>query len=450
VIETATSNLNGAKLAVDEAGLQKKILPELQSLLSLFHENSGGNEDRFTVFPDDDKIGRAHGYISGVRNAIILRICTLVMDSFLFDEKLGLDKTLSGEIRHGFFSNLMHARLEQAKLLAELDEQGKYRPNSHWREINQLVSSSFTERMEALLNNFGERLNSVIANAEEWMKIQQGNEGKDGVFQHELMKNDFDKVRAFVEKEHKAEQVCEFIFGILWENVEKEAGAIRDRLNGSFRSQVDGLFAKLESDLMLLKRNMALMEMMNAISQARDGIKEDISTSAEWFRRTKSNVIQAGTLGKAVAIAINSFASVKGSDFDIRMELDSGLQDVPIQDVSVKPFILAFVNLLDNCYRHSGLWSRTQVSIRGTIVNDQSIIRVENDLSAEKLLSLTPEVMSGIENKISNADSLNLIRTEGGSGLVKAYNALVGIGATTRLHVEVNDKNFAAVVDYGT
>jgi hypothetical protein len=450
VIETATSNLNGAKLAVDEAGLQKKVLPELQSLLSLFNENSGGNDDRFTIFPEDEKIGRQHGYISGARNAIILRICNLVMDAFLFDEKLGLDKTLSGEIRHGFFSNLMHARLEQAKLLAELDEGGRYRPNRHWREINQLVSSSFTERMESLLNNFGERLNSIIANAEEWMKIKQGNEGKDGVFEHELTKDDFDSIRAFVERDRTAELVCDFIFGILWGKVEQEASVIRDRLNGSFRAEVDGLFAKLESDLVLLKRNMALVELMNAISQARDGIKEDISTVAEWFRRAKSNVIQAGTLGNAVAIAINSFASVKGSDFAIRMELDSGLQEVPIQDVSVKPFILAFVNLLDNCYRHSGLWSRTQVSIRGSIVDEQSIIRVENDLSVEKAIGLNPEVMSGIENKIFNADSLNLIRTEGGSGLVKAYNALVGIGPTTRLHVETNQNSFAAVVYYGT
>lgn len=450
VIETATSNLNGAKLTVDEAGLQKKLLPEVQSLLTLFRENSGGNDDRFTIFSEGELIGRQLGYISGARNAIILRICNLVMGAFLFDEKFGLDKTLSGEIRHGFFSNLMHARLEQAKLLAELNEDGKYRPNIHWREINQLVSSSFTERMESLLNSFGERLNSIIANAEEWMKIRQSTEGKDGVFEHELTKDDFDSVRGFVETDCTAEQICDFIFCLLWKRVENESAVIRERLNGPFRAEVDGLFAKLESDLIFLKRNMALVELTNAVSQARDGIKEDISTIAEWFRRAKNNVIQAGTLGNAVAIAINSFASVKGSDFAINMELDSSLQDVPIKDVSVKPFILAFVNLLDNCYRHSGLWSRTKVFIRGSIIDEQSIIRVENDLSTEKASALTPEVISGIENKIFNADSLNLIRTEGGSGLVKAYNGLVGIGPATRLNVEAKLNSFAAVVYYGT
>jgi hypothetical protein len=450
VIETATTNLNGAKLAVDEAALQKKLLPELQGLLTLFAETTEGNDDRFTIFAETEPSGKQRGYISGARNAIILRICNLVMDAFMFDEKLGLDKTLSGEIRHGFFSNLMHARLEQAKLLAELDDSGRYRPNKHWRDINHLVSATFIEKIESKLNSFGEKLNALIAQAEEWMKVRHGSDGKQGIFQHELRKGDFDNIRAFVEAGRTPEQVCNHILGILWKNVDEEASTIRDRLNGSFRTEVDGLFSQLETDLTVLKRNMALVELMNAISQARDGIKEDISTAAEWFRRASGRVIQAGTLGNAVAIAINSFALVKGSVFAIRTELDPGLQEVPIQDVSVKPFILAIVNLLDNCYRHSGLWSRTQVFIRGAITEDESIIRIENDLHSEKAAGLTPEVVAAIESKISNADSINLIRSEGGSGLVKAYNGLIGIGPSTRLHVEANGNSFAAVVYYGS
>jgi hypothetical protein len=450
VIETATTNLNGAKIAVDESALRKKLRIEVGNLLEIFHQTQDANDDRFTVTPEQLTSGKAHGYISGARNAIIFRLCKLVIDSFMFDEKFGLDKTLSGEIRHGFFSNLMHARLEEKKLLAETDAQGHYMANQHWREINHLVSQDAMNQIEKVINRFGEELNGLITEAEGWMKIKNGTDGMTGILEYDLPKKDFDSIRRFVEGGNDAEAVCNHIFEILWIGFDRCLAEIRDKLNGVFRDKVDKLFQQLEQDLVHLKRHIAMVELMSAIAQVRNGIREDISTASEWFRRTKSNEIQAGTLEKAVAIAINSFERVKGSIFGIATDLDHNLQQVPIADHHVKPFILAFVNLLDNCYRHSGLWSRTQVRIDGKLEGNVAVLKINNDLSPEKARSLTPDILAAIRSKISNADSLNLIRTEGGSGLVKAFNGISGLGSDMRLDVSCGDGIFSAIIYYGT
>lgn len=450
IIDTATNNLNGAKIAVDESALRKNLRTEVANLVNLFHQTQDANDDRFTITPDQPGIGKAHGYLSGARNAVILRLCNLVMESFLFDEKYGLDKTLSGEIRHGFFSNLMHARLEERKLLAETDANGRYRPNLHWREINHLINLSSMEEIEKLINRFGEKLNVLISEAESWMKIRNGSDGARGYLESDLAKDEFDKIRRFVEGSNDSEAVCNYIFSVVWKRVEASLAKIRDQLNNGFRSEVDNLFQELEDQLMQLKRHVALVELMGAIAQVRNGIKEDISTAAEWFRRAELSEIQAGTLEKAIAIAINSFERVKGAIFGIKTDFKQSFQYVQIEDSSVKPFILAFVNLLDNSYRHSGLWSRTQVRIEGSVEGGTAVIRISNDLSAEKSASLTPEILSAIRSKISNADSINLIRTEGGSGLVKAFNGISSLGPNTRLDVDCREDEFTAIVYYGT
>jgi hypothetical protein len=450
IIDTATNNLNGAKIAVDESALRKNLRVEVANLIELFHQTQDNNDDRFTITPEQPVTGKAHGYLSGARNAIILRLCNLVMESFLFDEKFGLDKTLSGEIRHGFFSNLMHARLEERKLLAETDANGHYRPNLHWREVNHLINLNSMEEIEKLINRFGERLNLLIAEAESWMKIKNGSDGAPGYLEHDLAKDDFDKIRRFVEGSRDAEAVCNYIFSVVWKRVEASLAKIREQLNNGFRTKVDNLFQELEDQLMRLKRHVALVELMSAIAQVRNGIKEDISTAAEWFRRAEMSEIQAGTLEKAIAIAINSFERVKGAIFGIKTDFEQGFEYVKIEDAAVKPFILAFVNLLDNSYRHSGLWSRTQVQIQGKIEGKSAVIRISNDLSAEKCSSLTSDILSAIRSKISNADSLNLIRTEGGSGLVKAFNGISSLGPNTRLDVDCRENEFTAIVYYGT
>ncbi|GGY48840.1 hypothetical protein GCM10007387_33880 [Pseudoduganella albidiflava] len=448
IIETATTNLNGAKISVDESAIRKKIRVEIANLVTLFDQHINSAEERFTITLDQPVFGKAHGYLSGARNAIILRLCNLVMEAFMFDEKFGLDKALSGEIRHGFFSNLMHAKLEEKKLLAETDAKGFYLPNDHWREINHLVSKSGMEEIEQILNKFGEDLNSLIAEAENWMKIKTAATGGSALIEYELSKDDFDKIYAYVESEKDPDAICMFIFRILWEHIDNSLDGIRERLNGQFRTDLDGLFQVLETNLLHLTRHMSLVELRGAVSQVRNEVRDDISTAAEWFRRATSNEILAGTMDRAIAIAITSFERVKGGVFAIDTNLSASLNQVPIDNTAVKPLILALVNLLDNCYRHSGLWSRTKVTINGKVVDNLVILEIQNDLIAEKSLTLTSEFISAIRSKISNADSLNLIRTEGGSGLVKAFNSIASLGGGTRLDVAMIEGKFTATIYY--
>jgi len=447
IVDTGTSELNGAKIFVDDNALKRKHLEEVRSLLALYEKIPQGSDERYTKIDSDNSKG---GYVSGSRNSLIERLYTTISNSFVFDDKYGLDRNLSAEIRHGFFSNLMRARLEELHLLTELDEKGSYLPNLFWKERNSLVRDVYWNDIDALLASFSRKFDATVAEAEEWMKINIQTDEGTGMFSFELTMDEFGSIRKVVERTGDADYVCSHIFDVLWWKTDSALSALRDRLNGDFKGSIDAAFADCIQELTVAKGELALFDLMQALTRARNEIQEDINTASEWLNKTKNSEINAGNLLRLIEIAVRSFEKVRGNAFSINISPLDEISHIAVNSQVTKPFILAIINLLDNCYTHSGLGQDTQVEITGRLLDDFSTVAIRNDLSLEKQTQLDSSRLAEIRKKLKSTDISRHIRGEGGTGLIKANLEISYLGRDSRLEVSRDSAYFNASITYNS
>ncbi|RQS57428.1 hypothetical protein DID96_36590 [Burkholderia sp. Bp8963] len=110
ITEASTTEINGNKIFVDTDAIRASMLEEVDSLLSIYKISDEPDGEGFVRAPSISEEERK--VVAGDRNTTLFKIITQVRRKFLIDEKHGLDKNLSAEIRHGFFENLMRSRLE--------------------------------------------------------------------------------------------------------------------------------------------------------------------------------------------------------------------------------------------------------------------------------------------------------------------------------------------------
>jgi len=387
-------------------------------------------------------------YLSGSRNSTILKMFGIIAGSYLFDDKFGLDKNLSGEIRHGFFANLMRARLEEHNLLTELDDKGSYLPNVHWRERNSLIKEKYWEEIDEILKDFSRRFDKRITDAEEWMKIDLHTANSERLFSFKPSLDEIDHIKDILNVSEDASYVVNYLIGILSSKTDAALLAVRERLNGEFKSDITELFQTTIEKLNVAKGGAALLDLMNALVRVRNEIQEDIHTATQWFYKSENPEISAGTLDRLVEIAVRSFEKVRGNAYVINLNIPHSFGNVPVNGRIGKPFILAIINLLDNCYVHSGLHQATQVSIAGDISGATADLMIENNLSNEKQESLDERILDDIRAKISRSDVSAHIRGEGGTGLIKANHEISYLGVRSNLTIKRMEDKFIATIAY--
>lgn len=448
LIDAKTSELHGAKIYVDEQSIKKKITESIQTYLSLYRLAEEVDDDRVTLITDDSQSNTKQVYLSGSKNSIVLRIITEIKDEFLFDSRNGLDKNLSAEIRHGFFSNLMRSKLEAKHLLTEINEEGKYGSNLVWKEFYSLLSDDIWAGVDGALANFSEKFNLLIQQAEEWMKIRSSPSESLRLFDFELPLMHFQSIKGAADSGAEAGDVIDHIFQLLWKTSEEAMSVMRDKLNVDFKNGVDGLFEQLFEEIAKVKRGAALVDLISAINLAKDEIKEDIAAAAEWFHRSTQVSSQPVSLPLAIEIATNAFRNIKSPNVLFTSLCGEDTRGVRIEGAVVKYLILALINLFDNACRHSGYGASTQISVSCCRKMDGVEIVVSNPLvpRQEELLFLGG--LDRIQERLQAPPKSLLLRTEGGSGLTKVKSNMSNVGSNIDIDVAVNGSVFSVRIYY--
>lgn len=445
IVDTGTSEFNSAKIFVNEAIIRKKHLDEITSMIAIYRKAPLDSEDRYTQNNQDPTAGI---YVSGSRNSTILKMFGIIAYSYLFDDKYGLDKNLSGEIRHGFFSNLMRARLEEHNLLTELGDKAAYLSNEHWRERNPLVKQKYWDEIDDILKDFSRSFDNYIAEAEEWMKIDFQTANMQRLFSFKLTIEEIEHMKEILNASDDASYVVNYIIGIMSSKTDAALISIRERINGEFKTNLTELFQTTIAKLNVVKGGAALLDLMSALVRVRNEIQEDIHTATLWFYKSENPEISAGTLDRLVEIAARSFEKVRGNAYVIKLNIPAHFSSVPVNNRIGKPFILAIINLLDNCYAHSGLQQATQVSIVGDLLGSKANLTIANNLSKERQDSLSEGVVEDICTKLCKPDVSRHIRGEGGTGLIKANHEIGYLGRGSGLSIMRSDDRFIANIAY--
>lgn len=448
IIEASTTEINSNKIFVDTNAIRASALEEVDSLLSIYKISDAKGEGfvRAPSISDEER-----KVVAGDRNTVLLKIITLIRKKFLTDDKHGLDKNLSAEIRHGFFENLMRSRLEKEHLLTEVGDHGGYLPNTYWRNKNVFLQKRVLNEIDDHLKWFSASFNRLIDEAEHWMQIttQSPTENLEGpAFEFSLHVGEFEDVQDFADRTNDAATLIDYITEMLWGRTESCLLLMRERLNNVFGVRVDSLFEELIERIVTSKGQAGGLELMRAIVQVRSEIKEDIAMVVSWFKRNVNPYTTEHSLKALVDIAVICFKTVKMFTNHIEVNLPIEFIRQKIPGSGLKPFVIAVMTLLDNCFKRSGFGTDTLVQVSGTIHTKSLRIRISNPLSPERDKALTDETLCEIRQKMSGPGSMNLMRIEGGTGIGKAYNHLKMASFRLSLSIEKCDSEFCADIAY--
>jgi tetratricopeptide (TPR) repeat protein len=449
IIDFAASGISSHKITIDVDSLRKNLSKESSSLFNSYKSLPEHEEERVTLWrenPDPNEADNA--YMTGPKNSLILKLCNLHREAFLFDDKHGLDKILSTEIRHGFFSNLMRSILQERVLITNIADDGKYSANQYWREKNLMVNIDVWKRIDNKLKEFSAGFNKLILDTEEWMKIRVTVDQTNRVFAYNLLLHDFKDVQSKLIASDSSDDVSQYIFDLLLRQTEGFLTEIRQRLHSEFQIKLDALFKKLIDDITIEKRSVALVELMSTILQTQSDIKELVTTVSEWFKISPHLELGQLQFDRVVEISTTIFKNINGATLDITLELNPYLKDVNVPGPSVKPLTIALINLIDNCYRRSGLSSKVKISLVGNATDNGAILSISNNLSFDNIQLLTNSLFRETNRRLISPKSSILMRTESGSGLVKAANQISSASEKSTLNVELIDSTFTAIVNY--
>lgn len=455
VVDSGVTEFNVGKINVNVAALMRLVKNETESLYKLYHSASDNEENKFLKIGDAYVDGTtARAVVTGDRNTTLLKIIHTVQHAFLFDEKHGLDKNLSGEIRHGWFSNLMRSRPEEEKLLTEIDESGQYKKNEFWLRVNALVSDEIRLNIDKDLAWFSAEFNALVLEGENWMRVTSDSDGSSAVFNYWIFTDNFIKIKEFADINPKFDDFLSFLFDFLWGQTEYFLSIIREKINVDLKNRVDDLFIALLSRIERSRQGAALVELHNAVGRTKNDIVEDVITISEWFKRGANTPPRDRSVRELINIAIVCFERVKGFVPVFCRTLGEGPAIQQISGEHVKSFIVSLVNLFDNAYRHSGFGGSTVVSIeaenRSRSEMDKSwAVVVTNPLTESAIIDLTAQRIWQLDQAMRGTASLEKMREEGGSGLVKVYNQLRTISNMFDVKISVNGGRFHTEITYG-
>src|SRR5690606_25640149 len=140
---------------------------------------------------------------------------TLHLESFLFDENFGLDKNLSTEIRHGFFSNYMRSILQERSLITEIGDDDQYASNEYWKTQYLIVCDDILEAVDIKLKEFSSGFNGLIYRVEEWMHIRILVEQTNRVFFYPFHVEDSQVIQEKLDVSNDPKEISLYIFDFL-------------------------------------------------------------------------------------------------------------------------------------------------------------------------------------------------------------------------------------------
>lgn len=423
VLDSSASHFQISKIYVDDVSLKKKLLKEISTLFESYRYAEDSPESLEVVTLEGDESAPIQAFVRGAKSDILLKSIGLMLDSFLYDENHGLDTNLSTEIRHGFFSNYLRSDLESRRLISEIDADGNFKSVTYWDEMySNILSPLFLEQITEEFKVFTNGFNETIREAQSWMKVSSSHDEKNALFVYNVYVAQYDYVKLWIEYCTDAEQFIDEVFGMFWEITDNHLILMREKINVDLKGKIQQLFYDLLNRLDLIKGGAPLTDLMSNVVASQNRTSEIISEISDWFNINQHRDLSQQTLTQVINVAINCLEKIKGKEIKVTKDFDKYFSSHVVDGFTVKKFILALINILENSIKHSGLNHNLIIQINVYALDKCLCIDIINNLSDEVKVALTPKRIEYLNNLLTSPNSLELMRAEGGTGLAKASN----------------------------
>ncbi|MGF1798396.1 hypothetical protein, partial [Photobacterium swingsii] len=435
IVESGASKLSNAKIHVDIKHLINKKKNDIKSLIKLYHEES-----------DDSNLVEFNkgGLPTSSKDKVIHKIINSLMIEFLDNNDVGLDKNLSSEIKHGFFSDLISSKFNEHNLTTELDLEGNYKSNDYWLKYYEIVSPKLMSAIDQSLNSFTTNFHKLIEEAESWMKVSWDSSHPERVFSFiSVSYEEFIRVKQLVIENKTPDEIGELVYAIMLELLDEKLSIMKDKLNGEFSAKLDRLIVILLDEIDRIKGTAALNDLTNAVHTVRNGVKEDIKTASEWFSLSNDKDLPPLSLSKVIKIGERCFSKFTNHKPNIIITDNC---DADINGKHISSIVFTLINTLNNACKYG---AGNTIYIESQSLSQVGFtIEVANDINEVREKVLKGGGLGELTKKLDDLKRTDLLRTQGGTGLYRSLHELKLCSSDFNLIPYIANNKFIVKVSY--
>ncbi|RKP54120.1 hypothetical protein D7Z26_12100 [Cohnella endophytica] len=356
-----------------------------------------------------------------------------IRNQFVFNNKYGLDATLSTRIRHGALMNEMRSPFENQNLiLSKRNHQSeRYELNPFWGETLNELTEEETEQIRIVLEDFSKKIDSKIYEINtEWIRILTEIKPVKGFFNYVLsdavVRNIYEIFYSSAVK--NSEDFFDIIIVFLWRMTEENLTLLRTKIKDEIGFYFINCIQLLERKINDLQYKLSLSEKIHRefhskITNCRVDAQNQLDKISNWFKISKNKDDSDFDANLLVDTFIETYEMLNPlyKEIKITSEIVSG----SVFSGTVFTYLIDILSILfNNAVQHSGFHNLTDLEVDISIIeNDKTsemIIEMKNNLSSDMDIIKLKENIQKIITNIANEDYIkDYSAKEGGTGFIK-------------------------------
>jgi hypothetical protein len=377
---------------------------------------------------------------SGEKSTVLVTTYLTLAYDFALNQKYGLDKYLSAEVRHQIFIPQLRACFEKNKLVTA-QKHGEYLENDFWRTEYNFVSDEIITRLDQILKNFSEQIDGALSRVNDSFKVWIAGEPASQPFDFSPTPERLMRLAQIINNSPTFDIFFNDLISFMLELAVEGARAAQQLINDTLLPEVSAYLDQLEAEINNWKGYAPLFNLMQSIRSARSDFTKEVEVVLTWFRFVGSDNLQSfESLGTVIEAAVSSFRSIfehKGKT----LIYNSAKTELILNYREARSLFISLFIALENALRYG--CGETPVSINHQIAQDKDRLVVANR-TAYRIEG--PEEFIRLRRKEWENEFSPLSNQEGGTGLYKINSLLSGSSRGFGFDISITELMFEASI----
>lgn len=355
-------------------------------------------------------------------DTVLIEIIMDMRDRFLLDPHHGLDSYLSRRVRHHSMTGYLRGPVEEETLITSRNtKSSRYAENTYW--VNRLGGRTPGDRARIAncFESFAEEFDRIILTLKNELFHVHSTDYPKGLFNVPISAPMIHLARSAVQTDMSLDGFCSVCFSLFWGSLDGSLQEAQRRLRNDTKRELSATFQRLRASLRkAVQERDRYDDAAVIIGKASENVQGGIDKMAEWFVRTEIQQTNIQySIDKVLEIAIASALS-SHRPFDPLVTKDITCNyHVRAGDLIVVAEII--LTALGNVKAYGGARNQPRVNISAhcSAGTDTLLLRVENDVEPAALSVEARKRVDHIRCQIQDGSYVDMIRLEGGSGLMK-------------------------------
>jgi len=346
-------------------------------------------------------------------------------------------------------SGYLRGAIENEHLITTVDHvTRRYVENTYWPQRLTGVTGTENQQLQKALARFSEEFDRVIEVLRaDTLRVNSTDHPK-GLFTIKISAPIYHLIRSLIGADTDMEVFCSACYAIFWTSLNPALMAAQTALRVDAYNSISSAFHRLKGALRkTLKDPSRYAAISSAIQAASEELNRNVHGVADWFNKTESALSQQSySIEQAVDICIEAaMHSCKPFAPDILKEIESSQMISSVGLVQLADIILT---LLGNVRQHSACSGTVHVTLNVLVKARMMVVKMESDIGRAACNDESKRRVSSIRNRIADGSYIEMIRSEGHSGLFKLAGMALSSEEGSIEFDFVGDSRFYVQIEY--